>query len=57
MKFVIQRVKQASVTVDGEMIGKIGHGLLVFVGVAEDDTKQIADKMIDKLVKLSLIHI
>ena len=56
MKFVIQRVKQASVTVDGEMIGKIDHGLLVFVGVAEDDTKQIADKMIDKLVKLRIFE-
>lgn len=54
MKFVIQRVKEASVTVDQEIIGKIEHGLLVFVGVADSDNKEIADKMIDKMVKLRI---
>ena len=54
MRFVIQRVKEASVTVEQEMIGKIGHGLLVFVGVSDTDDKQIADKMIDKLTKLRI---
>ena len=54
MKFVIQRVREASVTVDGEVLGKIGHGLLVFVGVADSDDKEIADKMIDKMTKLRI---
>lgn len=54
MKFVIQRVREASVTVDGEALGKIGHGLLVLVGVADSDDKKIADKMIDKMTKLRI---
>lgn len=54
MKFVIQRVLEASVSVDGKIIGKIGHGLLIFVGAAESDNRQIADKMIEKLVKLRI---
>ena len=48
MRFVVQRVKEASVTVEQEMIGKIGHGLLVFVGVSDTDDKQIADKKIER---------
>lgn len=54
MKLLIQRVTQASVTVDEKVIGKIGHGLLVFVGVSDTDTKEIADKMIDKMMKLRI---
>lgn len=54
MKFVIQRVTEASVKVDGEVIGEIGHGLLVLVGVSGTDNQQIADKMIDKLTKLRI---
>lgn len=54
MKFVIQRVKEASVRVDGNLIGEIGHGLLVFVGVSNADDKKIADKMIDKMTKLRI---
>lgn len=54
MKFVIQRVREASVKVDGEKIGQIGHGLLVLVGVSNTDTVQIADKMIDKMTKLRI---
>ena len=54
MKFVIQRVTEASVKVDGEIIGEIGKGLLVLVGVSGTDTQQIADKMIDKLTKLRI---
>lgn len=52
MKFVLQRVKEANVKVDGEVIGQIGHGLLVFVGVSDSDDRQTADKMIDKMTKL-----
>lgn len=54
MRFVIQRVCEASVAVDGQVIGQIGHGLLVFVGVADSDDKLVADKMIDKLTKLRI---
>ena len=46
MRFVIQRVTDASVTIDGEISGKIGKGYLVLIGVADTDTKEIADKMI-----------
>ena len=54
MRFVIQRVREAGVSVDGQVIGQIGHGLLVFVGVADSDNRQIADKMIDKMTKLRI---
>ena len=54
MRFLIQRVQHASVTVSGNVIGSIGHGSLVFVGVSDLDTKATADKMVDKLVKLRI---
>ena len=54
MRFVIQRVCEASVAVEGQVIGQIGHGLLVFVGGADSDDKLVADKMIDKLTKLRI---
>lgn len=54
MKFVIQRVTSASCTVDAKITGQIGNGFCVFIGVAETDTKQIADKMIQKLIGLRI---
>jgi D-tyrosyl-tRNA(Tyr) deacylase len=54
MKFVIQRVTSASVEVEGETIGTIDKGFLVLIGVADGDTKEIADKMIHKLVGLRI---
>ena len=54
MKLLIQRVREAAVAADGKTIGQIGHGLLVFVGVADTDTKQIADKLVDKMTKLRI---
>ena len=54
MKFVIQRVNSASVTVDGEVIGAIDKGFLVLIGVADGDTKEVADKMIHKMVGLRI---
>lgn len=56
MRFLIQRVLDASVMVDKKIIGKIEHGLLVFVGVCDSDTIETADKMIDKLVKLRIFE-
>ncbi len=54
MRFVIQRVKHASVTVDGELVAKIGKGYLVLVGICETDNEAIADRMTDKLIKLRI---
>ena len=56
MRFVIQRVAHASVRVDGQVIGKIGKGFLVLIGVAEEDTKEIADKMVKKLLGLRIFE-
>ena len=54
MKFLIQRVNEASVEVDGKTTGSIGNGFLVFIGVSDTDTKIIADKMIKKLLGLRI---
>lgn len=56
MKFVVQRVSEANVKVDGEIIGEIGKGFMVLVGVGHDDTKQIADKLVKKLVGLRIFE-
>ena len=50
MKFVIQRVINASCTVDGNITGSIQKGVLVLIGISDHDTIQIADKMIKKLL-------
>ena len=54
MKFVIQRVKHASVTVDGDVIGKVGRGYMVLIGVCDADDEAVADKMVDKMIKLRI---
>ncbi len=54
MKFVVQRVKEASVAVAGNTIGQIGQGFLVLIGVAEGDTKEMADKLVKKLLGLRI---
>lgn len=56
MRFVIQRVRHASVTIDGEISGKIERGFLVLIGVTESDTKAIADKMIKKMLGLRIFE-
>ena len=56
MRFVIQRVTEASVTIDGEVSGKIGKGYLVLIGVADTDTKELADKMIRKMIGLRIFE-
>ena len=56
MKFVIQRVSEASVCVDGEVVGQIEKGFLVLIGVGAQDTKEIADKMIKKLVGMRIFE-
>ena len=54
MRFVIQRVQNASVTVDGGVIGKIGRGYMVLIGVCEADDEAVADRMVDKMIKLRI---
>ncbi len=54
MKFVIQRVQHASVTVENEVIGKIGRGYMVLIGVSDADDEAVADKMVDKMIKLRI---
>ena len=56
MRFLIQRVTQSSVSVDGTVIGKIGKGLLVLIGVAEEDTEETADKLVRKLTGLRVFE-
>ena len=56
MRLVVQRVLQAEVQVDGQSIGKIGRGFLVLVGVGKDDTKEIADKYLKKLLGLRIFE-
>ncbi len=54
MKFVIQRVSSASVTVRGKVIGRIGQGYLVLVGVGQGDTKEDADRLMRKMIGLRI---
>lgn len=56
MKLVIQRVQEASVSVDQEVVGKIGHGFMVLLGVSQTDTEEIAEKMFQKLLKLRIFE-
>lgn len=54
MKAVLQRVSQARVTVEGELIGEIGQGLLVLLCAERGDTEAIADKLLAKMLKLRI---
>lgn len=56
MKLLIQRVNHAEVTFDSQIVGKIGKGFLVFVGVGHDDTREIADKYLKKLLGLRIFE-
>ena len=56
MRFVIQRVSHASVTVDGSVLGKIGKGFLVLIGVSGTDTEETADKMVKKMLGLRIFE-
>lgn len=56
MKFIIQRVKNASVEIDSNIYSQIDKGYLVLVGITDSDTKEIADKMIKKMVGLRIFE-
>lgn len=56
MKALIQRVKNASVTIDGELYSSIGAGLLVFLGVSKSDTAENGEKLAQKIVNLRIFE-
>lgn len=56
MRAVIQRVRESSVTVEGEVVGRIGSGLLVLLGVADDDEAKDADFLANKIVTLRIFE-
>jgi D-tyrosyl-tRNA(Tyr) deacylase len=56
MRAVVQRVKQSSVKTNGEMVGRIGQGLLVLLGVAKDDRAEDADFLANKIINLRIFE-
>jgi len=52
MRFVIQRVSEASVEVNNKIVGNIDKGFLVLIAITDSDTKEIADVLINKMIKL-----
>ena len=56
MRAVVQRVRDASVTVDGAVTGKIGYGLLIYLGVVDSDTDELCRKMAAKISKMRLFR-
>ena len=52
--WLVQRVTRASVTIDGEIVGAIKHGLVVLLGIARDDTKEDADYLAPKIIALRI---
>lgn len=56
MKFLIQRVSHASVEVDAQALGEISKGFLVFIGISQEDTEEIADRMIRKLLGMRIFE-
>ncbi len=56
MKIVLQRVLEASVKVEEKIVGEIGKGYLLLIGISNEDTKEIADKMIEKISKLRIFE-
>ena len=56
MKFVIQRVNYADVKIDGEIVGSIRHGLLIFLGAGQQDTPDMLPKYVDKIVKMRIFQ-
>lgn len=56
MRAVVQRVRESAVTVDGETVGEIGSGLMVLLGVADDDAEKDADFLVEKIVHLRIFE-
>ena len=56
MKIVLQRVKEASVTIDGEIHGAIGKGYMILVGFNEEDNHEIIDRLVEKVIRLRVFE-
>lgn len=56
MRAVVQRVAHARVTVEGELLGQIGKGFLILLGVADGDTREITERMADKICRLRIFE-
>lgn len=56
MRFLIQRVTKASVSIDDQIYGSIEKGYLVLIGIADTDTREIADKLVRKLIGLRIFE-
>lgn len=56
MRVVIQRVNHACVRVEGNVIGQIQKGLLIFLGVGSDDSKELCDRFLEKILKLRIFE-
>ena len=56
MKIVLQRVKEASVTIDGEVHGAIGKGYMILVGFNEEDNHEIIDRLVEKVIHLRVFE-
>jgi len=54
MRAVVQRVKRAEVRVEGQVVGRVGHGLLVLVGIEKHDTQEIGMALAEKIANLRL---
>lgn len=54
MKFVIQRVSNASVSIEGNVVGKIGKGYMILIGIGKEDTTKEADRLVDKMLKMRI---
>lgn len=56
MRFVIQRVSESEVKAEGRTLGKIGKGLMVLIGVSDTDTREVADRMVRKMLGLRIFE-
>lgn len=56
MKTVIQRTNGANVTVDNQIVGEIKQGLVILLGISNEDTKQTVEKMVQKIASLRIFH-
>ncbi len=54
MKFVIQRVSKANVSIEGNIVGAIDKGYMVLIGIGKEDTTKEADRLVDKMLKLRI---